>query len=570
MNMVYPQSYIDRAKNSYSLSATEELTLSEILKIKYLKEIIEQNHLSVDDLIFHKKVPELHNTILNITAAERLIFLWNGEISKQKDLKLKQTIQWLKCSTGMYPAILSSELAKLASKDINILHQINTLGVQDPENMKKWDLIRELNYKKIMTKAEGKKAIDLEIDAQFKLLEKFILQNQCIKSEHFVLDRTLQSHFNSNNQKTNQLTVDYFQKIYNANGMQFIKCDFENKSSGSQQGTIAKIQYRKAEHIYNIHFYIKSHQSGSSSSGSSLHPPDPKELLIYKVLEHTGYGPKVHFFYNPLSLGGFFIATQDAGFTKIISKKKKFEPFGLLLKEFDTSLPSTVKIEEHARDITRINMLHRIFVITDLNSDNFGMVTITETEQKSKWKWKIIYFRNSDDNMSYFRPDIYESISEVSMHEYSKFLMHILKNRSRADRLKTEFEIINEFNTGSKRQSGPSSNMPLSQAINTAFIDVFKFINEKGIDFGCNPKDVFGSLCTIPENDMLKTIEGRATKDLTDFCKFVQGIKKNLLQLENDISKAVSYFTSQNTLTSISPPSNPTVDISSTHRSPRK
>ena len=58
-------------------------------------------------------------------------------------------------------------------------------------------------------------------------------------------------------------------------------------------------------------WYVKTHADGllKETKNSTIKPVDPIELLTYKILEHSGYGTKSHFFYDDAL--NFYIGTKD-------------------------------------------------------------------------------------------------------------------------------------------------------------------------------------------------------------------------------------------------------------------
>jgi hypothetical protein len=97
------------------------------------------------------------------------------------------------------------------------------------------------------------------------------------------------------------------QRFPNATAVQFFP-----KLSGVQLGTRARVTLPDGE---LLKYYIKTHSGGKVASASSAAKGiDPRELLVYKVLEHLGVGCETHFFHR--SFEDVFIATLDAGHAK--------------------------------------------------------------------------------------------------------------------------------------------------------------------------------------------------------------------------------------------------------------
>ena len=89
----------------------------------------------------------------------------------------------------------------------------------------------------------------------------------------------------------------------------------EKEGKGLQLGRV--ITFMKADDLTGQYkFHIKTHQLGSRSSqfgiaAGSAASIDPSEIFTYKLLELSGFGPEVHFFWeNPHD---FYIATLNVG-----------------------------------------------------------------------------------------------------------------------------------------------------------------------------------------------------------------------------------------------------------------
>jgi hypothetical protein len=84
---------------------------------------------------------------------------------------------------------------------------------------------------------------------------------------------------------------------------------FFPKLAGVQMGNQAHVTFPDGK---SLKYHKKTHSGGRFASRSSAAKPiDPRELLVYKFLEHLGMGCESHFFHR--SLEDVFIATLDAG-----------------------------------------------------------------------------------------------------------------------------------------------------------------------------------------------------------------------------------------------------------------
>jgi hypothetical protein len=284
-----------------------------------------------------------------------------------------------------------------------------------------------------------------------------------------------------------KLTREYFADLFNQKKNNISKVIFHPKEgSGVQHGKVMEIQYTENESKDDkvIKYYIKTHQHGSiSGSHGSVKPVDPKELLVYKVLEHLGIGPKAHFILNMTSSGGLYIATQDSGFSKQSQKKKNFNIFSKIKNQFalfannqnTESLASSID-ERDILGITEIDIISRILKIhdTSTNSDNFGRVSVDSDTGQDKVKWKIIDFRvDSSDTYTYH--DIVEGfLSGNGMFNYDGFLRQVLKDRPEKDRVMAANVILQGLLSG---RAGSKQHMPLAEALSQGYQEVMKLVD---------------------------------------------------------------------------------------------
>ncbi len=105
----------------------------------------------------------------------------------------------------------------------------------------------------------------------------------------------------------------------------YFKFEEKKDEAGKYFGGNATFTYQPhdtSKPLQKVKFFIKGHQNfeieSNRRTNSTRNPkaPDMKEILVYKILEHIGYGPKMYYFVNPTARYGLFIATQDSKFTK--------------------------------------------------------------------------------------------------------------------------------------------------------------------------------------------------------------------------------------------------------------
>jgi len=258
---------------------------------------------------------------------------------------------------------------------------------------------------------------------------------------------------------------------------------------------------------HRITYHIKTHQHGSTSQASSTKPVDPKELFVYKVLEYIGYGPKTHFFFNPLSIGGFFIATQDLAFTKIIGKKKSFIFFDNVKEKYNAT-PNASEHDEARRALICLDILSRILRLHDTttNPGNFGQATV----ESGIHKWKFLDFRIASDADFYFNPQIFEGFQEgngIFNYDYADFLKHTFRDPTYEKRkMEMANQIMAELHEGRLCQSRKTKKMSLPAAMGQAYKKIQGYITE---------------------NQAALRIDLDAA--LTDFGKYFEAIRQNLI-----------------------------------------
>jgi len=278
---------------------------------------------------------------------------------------------------------------------------------------------------------------------------------------------------------------------------------FLPKATGQQVGTKVIIPDTANEGGLKA-FYVKSHQEFCSKShpqlgtrtSNGLGYVDLKELLMYKVLERTGYGPKTEFMTDrDVSRSrveeGIMIVTQDSGYTKTpASQDKSFKTFGEIKDEL-----SDGEIDEQTKmDVSIIDALSRIFLLDDVmvNEGNFGRVDRVDrdTQEKMPSKWKVIDFKSPQvsKGKQHFGADKYNytpyyggkvditygfSTGNYS-HDYSEEspINSILRDRRTQEQ---ESEVIKTLESGRATKSGGSKD-GIEQAVAESFQDIIRFL----------------------------------------------------------------------------------------------
>ena len=342
----------------------------------------------------------------------------------------------------------------------------------DSDIFETWAVIqREIDaFKAISTSRERRKKA---IDVSFKFLNNldslmsFFDKYPSIKaeSEYYRLEfQNLSQYINEHVETLERCSREYFKDYFQQQNINVLDISFSPKIAGAQRGRIAvvKIMNNSLEER-NITYFIKTHQHGSASGKEIVHPVDPKEIFVYKVLEYIGLGPIAHFFYDPLSQGNFYIATQDCGFSN--DKEKQNEKTFLIFnkwKELFVSRERSVD-DDIIRQITKADIISRILCLRDVtcNPSNFGFVYCD-----GRKKCKIIDFRIETQDVYRYR-DIFGGYVEGNgfMNYWDDdTLKSIFKGRSEVDRVRTAEQVINELKNGIEGQ-----HMAFIRAVETAY-----------------------------------------------------------------------------------------------------
>lgn len=191
---------------------------------------------------------------------------------------------------------------------------------------------------------------------------------------------------------------------------------FFPKNNGVQLGARARLVLGSGE---NRLYHIKTHAAGTLSSSSlSAKPVDPGELLVYKILEMTGFGCESLFFQR--NVVDSYIATLDAGhdgtfdvFQRAAGSRHRpgDEAYGKTLwgcldminpiselncwDSVEAAVHDDATAQRFLSNLASLDMISRIFRLHDLlnNFDNFGF----RTSAPGQCVLKIVDFRLADD-----------------------------------------------------------------------------------------------------------------------------------------------------------------------------
>ena len=259
-------------------------------------------------------------------------------------------------------------------------------------------------------------------------------------------------------ERLEKVTKDYF-----SNHFEGSRVTFDTKTNGVQLGVIANI-ILEGKKVHR--FYVKTHSEGKLVSKSSAPKPvNPRELLIYKILENLGFGCETHFFAR--SPEDVYIATLDAReggefflFEEAVKDEENLGKslWGFLgtidttlenddLQEIEAQLEEDPAAQNFVEQFSALDALSRILRLHDClnNPENFGFY---RDENSPLNRARVIDFRipNEIDTPIVF-DHFYGFIKGNGLFNYSashKTLCYALRQRPTEHRVNTTLRILTE------------------------------------------------------------------------------------------------------------------------------
>ena len=225
-------------------------------------------------------------------------------------------------------------------------------------------------------------------------------------------------------ERLEKITESYFKEAFPES-----KIEFGAKSGGVQLGSKAIVT---PEGQNSITYYIKTHSSGLKSGDSSgAKILDPKELMVYKILEGFNIGCETRFLGRDLS--NFYIATKDANSEGNFSTYDDLSKKEGILKQVregfsKREIPSEGFLKNPTEDFIKgmisLDLLSRILRLTDLqtNPENFGFV-----EKEGSYRVKVIDFRIQGDAIFNVTEDHFKGLlagnGSVTYHDSAMYFL---------------------------------------------------------------------------------------------------------------------------------------------------
>ena len=297
--------------------------------------------------------------------------------------------------------------------------------------------------------------------------------------------------------------------------------DYDIKVAGVQLGGVVTIILPDSR---ELKYYVKTHGGGRLSSHSSAAKPvNPVELMVYKVLELSGFGCPVHFFQR--STEDVYIATLDASVESSTLQSCQFLTFeqykepknagaramadhlrslwesleAIPIPCSDADKPAIEarvagdpQAQSFIEQIAVLDMLSRILRLTDMfnNPDNFGFVV----HGSEIPRLKVVDFRVLDEERLRITSDHYGGFLEGNGHfNYAaahKLLGYALHYRNVDGRSLTARQVLST--------SGPLGR--LGDVIVQAHADIVRYIAQP--DFA----DYRGGLMAMLEDYRVTTL----------------------------------------------------------------
>ncbi|MHA1558361.1 MAG: hypothetical protein ACTSXG_00925 [Alphaproteobacteria bacterium] len=166
------------------------------------------------------------------------------------------------------------------------------------------------------------------------------------------------------------------------------------------------VQFKRIATVGNppIDYHIKTHSGGllQETQKSTSKAVDPIELLVYKVLEYSGYLSDTHFFYDDLR--NFYIATKDISAYSNSPEKEKIRSYSKFLtqdkKGFVEELTKICTEDSNPiiHGLMTADILSRVLCLTDILTQDGNILFV---RMSNTWQVKIIDFRHKDPEVEY-------------------------------------------------------------------------------------------------------------------------------------------------------------------------
>lgn len=409
---------------------------------------------------------------------------------KRKQLTLQKMVICLNNnpSTLFILSLRNSKSLTLApAKLLSLREQL----INAPSKALKWQQVRQILIEaENMSQNEHRQRRQLILDNLTLLLDitAYYLEHSIINEESNILTAKMATYLQADIHALKEAATQHFNQVFSQSKMKIDSLDFTSKLTGAQLGAILELNYTNSQGKgCQIKYFIKTDQFGSTSQASRAQAIDPKELLVYKTLELTGYGPKVHFIVSGGYNKQFYIATQDVGFSKQDDKRKKFMPYSELREAFEQKDAAAISLEAQ-KAFSRLDLLSRILTLNDLitNKDNYGRVSYIDHSEK----WKIIDFRVIATT-SYKVDRLFDGFTSGNgMLHYTGKIDYLLRKRSLNERLTVAKSVMREMKNGlPSRNKKAMLKTPLIPAIQIAYNIILTFIDNNtelwpGIELG--------------------------------------------------------------------------------------
>jgi len=556
--MSYPEEIIAAITARYKLSGHDVAELRNTLALPCMREIIENGFLPTEDLV---KQIDACVVVLPSDSARRVIAVYDKirdlDAFRNGTIKLSQLMKWLTVGKETYVYVPFSDLAEQKISQLEYEEccaKLKKITVSSFTLMRTWDIVKdEVERLKSLpaSKLRECRSLARKIRDRLDELHSFVGSNGLFIEEQFVMTAITSIYTGNDRKIVEQAAREYFARLFTEQGKIIDKDDmkFFGKTDGVQLGGKIRIKYVDSQGKQEVRYFVKTHQYGSTSEYSSRMPVDPKELLVYKTLEHMGFTPKTHFFVDTLSIGACFIATQDVVFTRTpLTKRKEFTLFKYLDESLSKLLAERTPIDDETRrGVARTDILARIFRLHDVatNPNNFGRVIINDTRSK----WQIVDFRTDTMSVYGFPEYIFGGFRDGNgMFQYKGSLYNLLKESPEKQRMEIARQVLTEFELGrTKSRHTTERKMPLPDAVNKAFCETVEFLKHNATYLNVDVEGVLGKINW--DTDILSQLETLGFMNLGDLGRYVRGVQENFSALNEAVKKRCVVLANETSIT---------------------
>ena len=153
----------------------------------------------------------------------------------------------------------------------------------------------------------------------------------------------------------------------------------ENPNKGANDSFIARIEGET--------YYIKNCSNDSHILGDTKGKVHPNELLVYKVMEYAGFGPKTEFLFGRYSSSGGNSSSHKGNYIMTKDLNEKDKKFLMDIEENCQEFKNALQNEDFSVELSASSALNDLLSLTDTfgrNTRNYGLVVAKTKELDSQ------------------------------------------------------------------------------------------------------------------------------------------------------------------------------------------